>query len=107
MIGNADAVQCLRKDSSATPQNAENAHCWLAERGGTQLKTPRATLVVDPREQNPFDFSQFEDWFAGIENKALKVGDYSLFGQEDLCVVERKDLPDLVHSFTVERASVC
>lgn len=76
----------------------------LAERGGTQLKTPRATLLVDTREQNPFDFSRFEDWFVGIEKKALRVGDYSVFGLEDLCVVERKDLPDLVHSFTVERA---
>ncbi|MDR3747060.1 MAG: integrase core domain-containing protein [Acidobacteriota bacterium] len=32
----------------------------LAERGGTQLKTPRPVLVVDTREQNPFDFSRFE-----------------------------------------------
>ena len=44
-----------------------------------------------------------DDRFAGIEKKALKLGDYSVAGLEDLCVVERKDLPDLVHSFTVER----
>jgi hypothetical protein len=75
----------------------------LAERGGTQLKTPRATILVDTREQNPFDFSRFAGWFAGIEKKALKLGDYSVAGLEDLCVVERKDLPDLVHSLTVER----
>jgi len=25
----------------------------LAERGGTQLRTPRCTVVVDTREQNP------------------------------------------------------
>ena len=31
----------------------------LAERGGTQLKVPRATVVVDTREQNPFDFARF------------------------------------------------
>ena len=31
----------------------------LAERGGTQLKAPRATVVVDTREQNPFDFARF------------------------------------------------
>ena len=75
----------------------------LAERGGTQLKAPRATILVDTREQNPFDFSRFAGWFAGIEKKALKLGDYSVAGLEDLCVVERKDLPDLVHSLTVER----
>lgn len=46
----------------------------LAERGGTQLKTPRPTLLVDTREQNPFDFSRFQSWFAGIERKALRLG---------------------------------
>jgi hypothetical protein len=43
----------------------------LAERGGTQLKTPRPVILVDTREQNPFDFSRFEGWFAGIEKRAL------------------------------------
>jgi ERCC4-type nuclease len=77
----------------------------LAERGGTQLKTPKPVFLVDTREQNPFDFSRFEGWFAGIEMKALKLGDYSVAGLEDVCVVERKDLPDLIHSFTVGRSS--
>jgi ERCC4-type nuclease len=75
----------------------------LAERGGTQLKTPRPVVLVDTREQNPFDFSRFEGWFAGIEKKPLKLGDYSIAGLEDICVVERKDLSDLVRSFTSER----
>ena len=63
----------------------------LAERGGTQLQTPRPTLLVDTREQNPFNFSRFQGWFAGIEKKALQLGDYSIAGLEDICVVERKD----------------
>jgi ERCC4-type nuclease len=75
----------------------------LAERGGTQLKTPRPVLVVDTREQNPFDFSRFQGWFSGVEHRALKLGDYSISGLEDICVVERKDLSDLVRSFTAER----
>ena len=75
----------------------------VAERGGTQLKTPRPVLLVDTREQNPLDFSRFEGWFAGIERNALKVGDYSIAGMEDICVVERKDLSDLVHSCTTDR----
>jgi hypothetical protein len=29
----------------------------LAERGGTQLNAPQAKILVDSREQNPFDFS--------------------------------------------------
>jgi ERCC4-type nuclease len=76
----------------------------LAERGGTQFKTPRAVVLVDTREQNPFDFSRFEGWFAGIEKRALRLGDYAIAGLEDHCVVERKDLADLVHSFTAERS---
>ena len=46
----------------------------LAERGGTQLQTPRPTLFVDSREQNPFNFSRFKGWFTGIEKKALTLG---------------------------------
>jgi ERCC4-type nuclease len=76
----------------------------LAERGGTQLKTPRPVLLIDTREQTPFDFSRFAGWFAGIEKKALKVGDYSIAGLEDQCVVERKDFSDLVHSCTTDRS---
>jgi ERCC4-type nuclease len=75
----------------------------IAERGGTQLKTPRPVLLVDTREQNPLDFSRFDGWFAGIERKALKLGDYSIAGLEDICVVERKDLTDLIHSCTTDR----
>jgi hypothetical protein len=74
----------------------------LAERGGTQLKTPCPVVLVDTREQNPFDFSRFDGWFAGIERKPLKLGDYSVAGLEDVCVVERKDLPDLIHSLNAE-----
>jgi hypothetical protein len=73
---------------------------WFGTRrsGGTQLKTPRAVLLVDTREQNPFHFSRFEGWFTGIEKKALQLGDYSVAGLEEVCAVERKDLSDLVHS---------
>jgi ERCC4-type nuclease len=61
-------------------------------------------VLVDTREQKPFDFSRFAGWFSGIEKRALALGDYSIAGLEDTCVVERKDLDDLVHSFTVDRA---
>ena len=36
----------------------------IAERGGTQLRTPRPVIVVDSREQNPFSFARFNGWFA-------------------------------------------
>ncbi len=76
----------------------------LAERGGTQLKTPRPVLLIDTREQVPFDFSRFTGWFAGIKKKALKLGDYSIAGLEDICCVERKEFSDLVSSCTTQRS---
>ena len=75
----------------------------LAERGGTQLRAPRGVVLVDTREQMPFDFSRFAAWFSGVEKRALGLGDYSVAGLEGACVVERKDLADLNHSFTVDR----
>jgi len=76
----------------------------LAERGGTQLTTPRPVVLIDTREQKPLDFSRFKGWFAGTERKALQLGDYSIAGLEDVCVVERKDLSDLIHSCTTDRS---
>lgn len=77
----------------------------IAERGGTQLRAPLATVLVDTREQNPFSFARFRDWFGGVERRTLALGDYTLEGLEELCCVERKDLADLVHSFSVDRRS--
>ena len=42
--------------------------------------------------------------FSGIEKKPLQLGDYSVAGLEDVCVVERKDLPDLIRSLTADRS---
>jgi ERCC4-type nuclease len=69
-----------------------------------QLRTPLPTFVVDTREQNPLSFRRFRGWFAKIEYRALPLGDYSVKGMEDSCVVERKDLADLICSFTTNRA---
>jgi hypothetical protein len=52
----------------------------LAEFGGTQLKTPRPVILVNTREQNPFDFSRFEDWFAGLEKRARGPNAVSVAG---------------------------
>jgi ERCC4-type nuclease len=76
----------------------------LAERGGTQLRTPLPVAIVDTREQNPLSFRRFRGWFAKIEHRALRLGDYSVAGMEDVCTVERKDLADLICSFTTNRA---
>lgn len=76
----------------------------IAERGGTQLKTPKPVVIVDTREKVPFSFGRFRGWFAGVEYRSLALGDYSIKGMEKLCVVERKDLSDLVHSLSTERS---
>jgi ERCC4-type nuclease len=56
----------------------------------TSIPAHSLHLLVDTREQNPLDFSRLESWFAGIERKPLRLGDYSRAGLEDLCLVERK-----------------
>ncbi len=76
----------------------------IAERGGTQIRTPLPVAIVDTREQNPLSFRRFKGWFARVKHKALPLGDYSVEGMEDSCVVERKDLADLIQSFTTNRA---
>jgi ERCC4-type nuclease len=76
----------------------------LAERGGTQLRTPLPVAIIDTREQNPLSFRRFRGWFADIEERALPLGDYSVGGMEDSCVVERKDLADLICSLTSNRS---
>lgn len=76
----------------------------LAERGGTQLRTPLPTAIVDTREQNPLSLERFPGWFEKVEHRALPLGDYSVAGMEEVCAVERKDLTDLVQSFTINRS---
>src|SRR5947207_15532372 len=76
----------------------------LAERGGTQLKVPRGVVLVDTREQRPFEFSRFEGWFSGVEHKALALGDYSVAGLEENCVVCRQTTDDWICSIPAERS---
>src|SRR5437899_7794730 len=68
-----------------------------------KLPTPLPVAIVDTREQNPLSFRRFKGWFARIDSRALPLGDYSVAGMEDSCVVERKDLADLICSFTNNR----
>src|SRR5580698_11499431 len=71
---------------------------------GAQLSTPLPVAIIDTREQNPLAFRRFKGWFARIEYRALPLGDYSVVGMENSCVVERKDLADLIQSFTTNRS---
>jgi len=62
----------------------------------TELPTP--TLIVDTREQDPLPLRRFP-----TIRGTLTSGDYSVSGLEDLFAIERKSVPDLVASVTVER----
>jgi ERCC4-type nuclease len=56
---------------------------------------PKPVLLVDSREKAGYTFTPFHRWFAAIERRALRVGDYSIAGLEDRIAVERKSLDDL------------
>lgn len=55
-------------------------------------------LIVDTREQSPLAFTSFR-----CVTGTLTSGDYSISGAEELFAIERKSIPDLVASVTVER----
>ena len=50
------------------------------------------TIVIDTREQQPYTFS------CATQRHKLEAGDYSVLGQEHRIAVERKSLPDFVHT---------
>lgn len=65
------------------------------------------TIIIDTREKHPYCFASFfpcnekDGKYNGKYNevrKALKTGDYSVVGYEDVIAVERKTLDDLSHS---------
>jgi hypothetical protein len=77
--GNISKTNETQTDNLATPMaNGSRAGSTpvipvLAERGSTQLKAPRGVVLVNTREQMPFDFSRFAAWFSGIEKRALAL----------------------------------
>ena len=55
-------------------------------------------LVVDSREQTPLSFPHLQ-----AVRGALATGDYSIEHMENHFMVERKSVPDLLHSLTTAR----
>lgn len=62
---------------------------------GEQITLPKPVLLVDTREQAGYTFTRFRRWFAAIERRSLRVGDYTIAGLEDRLAVERKSVEDL------------
>ena len=63
----------------------------LVKRDGSSItrQIPKPIVVVDTREQAPFDFTQLGNWIAGTKWQKLDVGDYSVVGMERLLRLER------------------
>lgn len=70
---------------------------------GVAMKTPAKTpsIIIDTREQDPFDFSEFG---ATATRGKLHAGDYSITGAENTIMVERKTIADLVHTVIHDRS---
>jgi ERCC4-type nuclease len=72
-------------------------------RGGQAVvrawKIPKPIALVDSREQMPlFLFENHPNWFCGEQLVALKAGDYSVEGMEDILALERKSMADAIGS---------
>lgn len=59
--------------------------------------------MVDTREKLPLDFSRFPNWIAEEKRQKLDAGDYTVEGMEDLLVLERKTLSDLITTLIQQR----
>ncbi len=71
-----------------------------------ECKIPKPTVLVDTREQHPFDLvGSHRNWIGAQRTATLKTGDYSIEGMEDLLVLERKSLVDAIQSVMSRRAS--
>jgi ERCC4-type nuclease len=75
------------------------------KRGGHSItrQIPKPVVLIDSREQLPFDFSRFPNWIAGERRMALTVGDYTVEGMEDQLILERKSLTDLITTLMQNR----
>lgn len=77
----------------------------LVKRNGSSITrmVPKPVVLVDTREQAPFDLARFNNWIEGQKRATLPTGDYSVEGLEDVIAVERKSLPDLVMTLMHQR----
>ncbi len=66
---------------------------------------PKPTVLIDTREKQPYSLAQrHPNWIGGLKFAALKTGDYSIEGMEDLLALERKTMTDAIQSTMANRA---
>lgn len=94
-------------DNSVQPPTpvAPPAGRLIVKRKGHSItrQIPKPVVLVDTREQTPFDFSRFPNWIADKKRQKLNVGDYSIQVMEKLLVIERKSLTDLITTVMQQR----
>lgn len=62
-----------------------------------RARIPKPVVLVDTRERKPFPLHMnHPNWIEGERRVALKTGDYTVMGMENLLALERKNLADLV-----------
>jgi ERCC4-type nuclease len=77
----------------------------IVKRNGHSItrQMPKPVVLVDTREKSPFNFSRFPNWIAYEKRQKLHVGDYTIEGMEDLLILERKTLSDLITTLIQQR----
>jgi ERCC4-type nuclease len=77
----------------------------IVKRNGHSItrQIPKPVVLIDSREKSPFDFTRFPKWIAEERRQKLYAGDYSVQGMEDLLVLERKTLTDLITTLMQQR----
>lgn len=88
--------------TSAVPPTSSRL---IVKRDGKAItgKIPKPVVVVDTREQAPFDLGRFDNWIGGVVRDTVKHGDYTVRGMEHLLAIERKSLEDLVGTLMQRR----
>jgi len=64
---------------------------------------PKPVIIVDTREQTPYEFTGFKNWVGDTIKRKLDFGDYSVVGMERLIRLERKSLSDLITTLMQNR----
>ena len=77
----------------------------LVKRRGSSITKliPKPVIIVDTREQTPYEFLGFKNWIGGSTRRKLDFGDYSVVGMERLIRLERKSLSDLITTLMQNR----
>lgn len=77
----------------------------IVKRNGHSItrQIPKPIVLVDTRERYPLNFSRFPNWITNERKQALKAGDYSVEGMEELLILERKTLTDLISTVIQQR----